>query len=400
MSETQSVGESIIKKTEENKQVETVSTKSLYELLKVEEAKPADPNEMIPVGKISEEDPEYQKLIQAGVSIEEFETKKIPRRKLLEAGFVFNNQPLFAIEKPLINIEIDGVDYGKRKLLTGEELEKLKQYQRAHPDLYGFDGVSSDEFREEMYRFLLTAEQPLPPHVEDKVNFYRMNALDEIKQPDFAELVRLHRQNLIKSDANPVPAETKFVEDKLGDILPWDEERSPDRFRIRAREHKMLAIESRKGKLNGTPSPFLDSGFHFSNNPDYVVVGSDGRLFRVNMMVLHLTSRGISEMGEGKDAAGEQDYSVGNYIRELTPKDETGREKIKEQEEKKLQLKLNFNEEELMQKVQERLKNLAVEWAMSENAPPEAKKLAQKIKLAEQNQGKSFFSRIAGRFRN
>jgi len=156
-------------------------TRILFEQLKAEESKPFDPDENIPVN-ICQEDPEYNTLVLAGVTESELETGKIQRRKLLKAGFVFNNYPLFAIEKPLINVVIDGVGYGGRKLLTSLEMEKIKSYQRTHPGLYGTGQISSDDFREDMFSFIMTADTCLPNHVQSKVNFTRI-AIDRMDRP-------------------------------------------------------------------------------------------------------------------------------------------------------------------------------------------------------------------------
>lgn len=398
-----------------------ISVHKLFELLKAEESRPADPNEKILVGEIKKEDAEYELLIQAGATPEEVKSRNIPREKLLEAGFAFNNYPLPAIEKPLINVEIDGVNFGQRKLLTSGELEEIKRYQRQHPDFYGGEGIATDEFRENMLSFLMSAEPILPSFIENKVNFYRLcistihapytsrEGEDKYKQdklgqrtnPLYQRLVEMHHDSLITSE-NAATDERAFIASNLLDVMPWDERDTTSRFPISARGHRMRAIDSRKSVLNGRPSPFIDSGFHFPRslgNPDFTVVGGNERVFRVNSLVLHLASRGLSEMGEGRSMDGDQDYSIGNFIRDLAPKDEASRNGVEAQESKKFELVMNFSEEELMKAVQGKLKALAVAWANSEAAPPEAKKLAKDIQEIEKNKDRSLFEKATERFR-
>lgn len=333
---------------------------------------------------------------------------------LQQAGFAFNNYPFLGIEKPIINVVVDGVDYGKRKLLTAEELGSIKKYQRENPSLYGSSEISSDNFRHRLFSFLVTAENILPMHVDSKSNFvklcinridhpyrtikgeqkYRRDKLAQKVDPLYKRLVRMYFEQQTR---NSHSLRKSFIETKLKKFMPWDETNSLDRFNINARGHKMMLIETRRSKVVGSPSPFLDSGFHLPRlfgNPDYTVIGSDGRQFRVNMLVLHLASKGLSEMGEGVTGDGEQDYTIGNYIRDLEPKDADQAEATLTKENAKFQMKLNFDEEELMNSLINELKKQAMEWAMNKNVSEEVQNLANQINDIKKRATTPFLKRV------
>lgn len=400
-----------------NRDTEDLTVEGLFKVFKKKEERLADPNEKILVGKIKETDPEFQKLLQAGLTREEITERQIPRGLLQQAGFAFNNYPFLGIEKPLINSVVNGVNYGQRKLLTGEELETIKKYQRENPELYGGDKISSDDFRQTMLSFLLTAENILPMHVDGKSNFlnlcityidrpyktikgeqeYKKDKFGQKINPLYKQLVRMYCEQQI---GNSPSLRKRFIETKLKKVMPWDETNSLDRFNINARGHKMMLIETRRSKVVGAPSPFLDSGFHLPQmfgNPDYTIVGSDGRQFRVNMLVLHLASRGLSEMGEGTTGDGEQDYSIGNYVRDLEPKNAHQTQEMLAKENDKFQIKLSFDEEKLMNEVIKELKKQAMEWAETDNTTPEAQKLATQIKNIKKRFNSPIFRTIFGR---
>lgn len=374
----------------------------LYTQLKLEEAKPPDPAEEIKIGKrIFEHDPEYEALTRHGVPTADLiRGRPIRRDLLLKAGFVFDNYPLPYIEKPLINAEINGVNYGQRKLLTAQELSLILAHQRANPDLYGTAAIAEDSFREEMLSLLVAHELTIPQEIQVKVNLYR-DCIKQLESPHpttkpretdqaFAKLLWLHHAEMWKEGG--IRKEEEFIESNLGDILTWTEPDIFARFPLTVRNKRAQLIASRKTALAHTPSPFLDSGFHFPDqigNPDYTVVGSNGKLFRVNMMVLHLLSRGLSEMGDGEKGDGEQDYSIGNYIRDLALETDDERQKTKSSEEAMVQTLFHFDRGDLTRKVQERLKLVVSVWAASPDAPQAAQRLLGKIRNIESSGGKS-----------
>lgn len=380
---------------------------SVYTFLKAKEESPADPKDKIFIGSIEPTDSEFTLLTNSGVTQEELNGHSVTREKLLKAGFIFNNCPLFPIEKPLINVTIDGVNYGKRKLLTNTELDRIRSYQRSQPELYGGEEISSDEFRLDMMSFLLSANTEIPIEAKNKVNFvnialnymdsgyvglshkdrYENNKTERRAAKYYKQLVGEFMHSILPPDEDNFMRQVEYINNNFADILPWefDGRGSSTFFDTEARDHKMSFNKDRFTKLSNSVSPFLDCGFKFSDlgNPDYEVIESNGKRFRVNMMVLHLLSRGISEMGEGVDGKGEQDYCVGNYERELFVKDSQTRHQNHETEQGKYDLTLAFDQEALLIKVMDRLKSRALEWASSSDANGKVKELAAHIKRIE-----------------
>lgn len=332
-----------------------------WEEIRKRERRFPNQNDLIYVSGISENDPEYEVLIRTDVTLQDIKQGRIRREFLINAGYIFNNYPLPYIEKPLLNIEINGIDFSKRKLLTKEELELVLDYQRQNSGEYGTQAISEDDFRKKMLLLLLSSDNLLPNHVENKVNFFRL-CRQEVLQGASKELFDLYYAAVTSNEKHFAVNEQEFIKDKLLDLMPWQERNPFVRFDLNIRGKRAMSIESRRAKLNGIYSPFLDSGFIFNEdfgNPDFVVMGENGRLFRINMMVLHLASRGLSEMGEGSDNQGEQDYSIGNYLQNL---DIMSTEQIA-YEESLLRFKNEFDEDELRAKVSDRLIDLSLQWA-------------------------------------
>ncbi len=380
---------------------------SIYEMLVIQESQPPhDPLEVIPSGKITKDDPEFVTLLETGVSAEDISIGNLTREQLLNAGFVFNNYPFPSVEKPLLNVTINGVNYGQRKFLTQEELDMIKEFQRANPEMYGDERIESDEFRKDVLSMLISSNYALPMHIEHKVNFLRACAanldypLENLygsssreKNPRLVQINAVYKQLWAEykkiNFTNPVNIygdEQEFIANHLADIMNWTESDPSNWYRLSARGCQARHVDSRVTKLNGIPSPFLNSGFHFGRifkNPDFTVIGKDGKPFRVNLMVLHLLSEGISEMGDGTQQDGDQDYTIGNYLRNLYSDDPEVRRQYLAEEAQKFAFSRSFKEEDLMEAIQGRLKEVSTAWANSEHGSPNARTLLQKIQKLE-----------------
>jgi hypothetical protein len=412
----------------EGKKLPTID--HVYEAIKQEESREADPEEIIPVGNITEDDVEYKKLTYVGVDPENIKGGKIKRKQLLEAGFVFNNTPLGRLmEKPLIKAIIDGVDYGKRKLLTKEELATIQNYQAVNGDSFKLEGTDIQDLRRDMIRFLMSASDPRTIGYLNPVAVVRRVWRDGVAKPALTtwdaqanweksnefrtasldqKLVNMHWSSMIEQAAhakgvsteefNPYDLENRYMAERCKDLYPWDDLNSFNSPLIRGR--KVLEIESRKTALNYLPSPFLDSGFHFLpiveidgntvrvGNPDFTVEGDDG-VFRVNMMVFHLLSRGLSEMGDSSGRSYDQDYTIGNYIKNLYPGVMANPE-----EDLKFQASQEFDPNDLNMKIRRRVIDEAKKWAESEDAPRKAKGLVEKTKKIESRRTKSWLGSL------
>ncbi len=428
-------------KTPETEKV-SVTCAEIYKALVREEQRPPNPAELIPIGvAIKKEDVEFQKLISVGLSQEQILKGKIPREKLQEAGYIFNNVPFAFIEKPLIKGTINGVDYGQRKLLTADELNEVKEYQQLHPEEFHLNEVDKEMLREDILSFLMSAPDPRPVQYQGHINTLRL-ALDRMDAPfsNYEEKARWEKQgesrlavmekNLAKQywesisskakveaeakgeNFNSIAFEQKFVFENLHDEVPWGDENIFSRYPLATRGHQVSIFDSRTRKLVGTPSPFLDSGFHFPGdvavdekqtvfvgNPDTTVLSADKKsVFRVNLVVFHLLSHGLSEMGDGEGKSEDQDYNAGRFISELYERDDTKRNILHEQENQKLQQILNWDDMEFLQGVQNKIIRLALNWA--ETAKPQAQKLASEIRNLETQQGNKSWKQQAARLSN
>lgn len=392
---------------------ETFADKAYEKLVELEVTSTPDPYERIPSGIVKPSDAEYQLLIDAGADPQEISSGRITRHILLSAGFVFNNYPFAHVEKPLINVVIDGVNYGKRKFLTSEELVMLKAVQRAHPETYGGDEIAEDDFRKDVLSMLSASNFILPHHIENKVNFLRVcaNEFDFPYESVYAtpsirkaerdiKIGALYKKlwkeysaaNLSKYE-NPARDEEEFIAENCSDILNW-EMADFSFYNLNIRGCKGRFVPSRNNKLDNIPSPFLNSGFHFGKpfrNPDFTVVGRDGKPFRVNMMVLHLLSEGLSEMGDYETQDGEQDYTIGRYLENLYSTDPEVRRHYLAREEVQINLLQSLDEDKLMAQVHDRLKTIMRYWTANETATPGARKLIQEIEKLERPKQKLQF---------
>lgn len=410
-----SIAPPLVEANEADQSQETIVDQAYEGLVQLEVASIPDPKEKIPSGKIDLTDYEYEVLINHGASKEDILRGNLTREVLLHAGFAFNNYPFAHVEKPLINAVIDGVDYGRRKFITEPELAMIKQYQRVNHDLYGGDFIESDGFRKDMLSLLLCSNVMLPTHIENKVNFLRHSAIKmDFPYESLYETPTVRKNpNLIKINGlykdlwkayvasnflseNPVVDEQAFIDTNLSELMPWEEPLSSfTMYNIAIRGLPARYVESRNKKLNGLPSPFLKSGYHFGhpfNNPDFTIIGRDGRPFRVNFMVLHLLSEGISEMSDKSREDKDQDYSIGHYINNLYSSDSDIQAQYLNLEAQKFDLISHFNEDKLMAAVQNIMKEVAMKWASTQASNRSVRNIVSQINVLQspRNSGARF----------
>ena len=394
----------------------------VHETIIDQEQREPEMDEYLPVGKIQPGEPEFERLTASGVSPEEIKEGRVKRRDLIKAGFVFNNYPLgHLMEKPLIKGEIDGVNYTDKKLLTQKELEAVFAFQEGHPDQFIPEGVDADDLRQDMLRFMFTAPDPRPTFFRSPVNVLR-NARDGIEFPNLTSREMLNewkRSPEVKTakldkrlvdlywadyrakqaakagkspeEFNPYLSELEFMAEHCHDIYPWGD---ANLFSgTEARGKTVFEIDSRKSSLNYFPSPFLDSGFHFPpalevdgevivlGNPDLTVNDPEG-VFRVNMMVYHLLSRGLSEMGDSKGVSYDQDYTIGHFAKKIYAQP-GGRETQYLKEDAMWAASQNFDKNRLLLALRQRLVEIARSWAGEESAPSEAKRVLKRAQRIE-----------------
>lgn len=356
---------------------ESLSIDSIYEQFTLLEKKPGNPDDLIPYFRLDPNSDEYRTLRAAGFSEDDLVEHRIRRGDLLKAGFVFDNRLFLSMERPIIDYVIDGVDYGSKRFLTRAELDKIVEYQREHPDEFGGPEIASDQFRRDMLSLLLTA-RTIPGWIKAKKNFLRLSVAHIPREYDLdgkpfnlsPEEIdeRKNQQNIVREYLDVVDEDEVLASD-LATVMPWEDIQRNTFYSLQVRGRLASAHDGRQSALSGFHSPFLESGFIFPPfTPDLEVVNKaeDGR-FRVNLLVWHLLSHGLSEMGRGKDPNDPQDYTIDNYIHEMYPEDEGQREAIREKENAAFDVLINFDKNKLMKNVQDRLIQRAQEWRDSQS---------------------------------
>lgn len=391
----------------ENTITNEVSFASVYKRMQQEERKLPDYDAKVRVGKaISEQDLEFESLVKSGVSVEDIKSGRITRSKLLAAGYVFNNYPVVQMEKPLINVFVNGVDYSKKKLLTQEELNSIIIFQRSNPDQYGTEQVGTDAFRQDMLSFVYSSAVDIPNDFRHKSQMISM-ALRRMDSPNvgmndrgdrFAndphglELAKLYQrlcEVYVKSHKPSFAAYEQFTDENFGDLMPWDGPSNKIGVNAVSRGFETRSIPERiVTATRDDDSPFLDSGFKMTlmgGNPDVEVKIDEDTVIRVNLMVIHLLSRGVSEMG-GADDAADQRYDIGSYEKFLYNSDPVRRQQIQDNEESKFNIVSSMDDRTLLLQLMERLKQKAVEWANSNSELDlDTRKVLEMVKKYESN---------------
>ena len=278
---------------------------SLYENLLEQEAVPADPEEIIHLGTVKAGSPEWTRLLQAGLPSSTIEAGNVTRRELLHAGFAFLNK-IGGGEKALISTTIrmeDGsiVDTGQRTLLTSSELDAVQRSQDS------LDTASNEQIRLAMIDFLQASKEVMGFKSEIKNAMFKeaqKRILESGNEEDLASIGELFQSILDSGDNHKLA----FMIDhcvanisitKVGGI-PID------------------IYASRSNVLQGAPSPFLDSGYHFGINDDVTIYPDDpAKTKRLNSVVVHLLSRGLSEEGVSVNNSHDQTYISGKEFKEL-----------------------------------------------------------------------------------
>ncbi len=180
-------------------------TINLYDaLLKLEQRQPQE-TDLITAAKVLPDSEEYSKLKAAGVTDEEIEKRKIPRAKLKAAGFAFVNRIYLPykgeeMQKPLINEIINGEDYGKKTLLTTEEMAQLRIAQEnplITPDI-------REEMRMDMLSFMLDGKNGRPRNFEKLSNIFHLVTyeMDDAERETFENFFGAFMQAQIEIEVN------------------------------------------------------------------------------------------------------------------------------------------------------------------------------------------------------
>lgn len=322
-----------------------------YQAFKQYESREAHPTDRLFVGHLPQDSVEYDTLRASGVAEADIATGYVTRGELQGAGYFFLNR-LGGQEKYIIADTIpdpdrpgEVLDFKGRALLTRDELQKVYDFQQQHPERYGLQGHDLEEIRKDMLLFLMRAtHRPRFERGEDFVDAtmpYRPEYafFDGNEYFDKWKLVDAFWADKAKQYARSHPdargynaihgAQKEFVQAYCSDLYTWPDEAGETVYfddRV-VRGRAVQSISHRMQKLSGNPSPFLDSGLHFSDFPNldvniYMAGRADMRStnqYRLNMAVLHLAGGhpdfpGLSEMGGTDD----QIYMpTGVYVSEI-----------------------------------------------------------------------------------
>jgi len=216
------------------------------------------------------------------------------RRELLEAGYEFINA-VGGGEKFIIKMVIDGVDYGRLPLLTGEQMEKVRAVDR---DEFGELDFTPQQISADMYD-LLHAEEYLYPQRKEEVE---TQILAEVEQ-------EILDQGLEK-DSDQALKKTEEGRKRIKTMLEaeWEEwlEGGNDQFgRRMPLEH--FFINRGREHMGNKPCPHLSCGYRLGRNTDHTFSDADGTV-RLSTVVAHLASHGISERGDGYPMSDDQRY--------------------------------------------------------------------------------------------
>jgi len=271
-------------------------TVSFYEDLLEQEAAPADPNEVINLGRVTADSFEQERLLQAGVAPSAIETGNVTRKMLLDAGFVFLNR-IGDGEKPLIatTVELDDgsvINTRQRTLLTDIELTAVRREQN------NFDATTNERIRFAMIDFLQASKDAVRAKSEiKKIMFQEAQGriLERGSEEDITLIAGLFQSIMESGNSYELAA---LVERCTANL---------DIARVGGVPVDMFALRS--VALQGVPSPFLDSGYHFDANDDVTIYPDDpARTRRLNSVVVHLLSRGLNEQGSSNNGSHDQTY--------------------------------------------------------------------------------------------
>lgn len=268
--------------------------------LKAEESESVDWSEVVRLPK-QPTSAEKQRLIDSAIPEKDILSGMISRQQLWNAGFVFINH-IGGGEKPLLSGVIPSpegdIDTTARTLLTEPELYAVKDYLIRTGKTLDYSDPERDELRASMLAFAHLSQQ-------------ETNTLPEKKADLFKQAIcQLATDNDLSGDDKKKI--WQFLADKGEDsvrmkLLIDECTAGLDLSRVLGVPIDMLA--SRRSALFGQPSPFIDSAFHFSDNPDVTLFTNDHtKTRRLNMVTIHLLSRGLCEIGSSTNNSHDQTY--------------------------------------------------------------------------------------------
>lgn len=282
-----------------------IPVEQAYRELVRREATSPDMQELIEIAGIRIDSPEHRALLSAGVNQQAFRSRRFPRQYLLQAGYIFLNT-IGGGEKPLLSGSVPtakGILHaGDRILLTQAELDTIITYQNRNARIYLPAKTPLDVIRKDM---LAVLQSFLAVHAKlaARKNALFLAARKMIAEnPQFSEKSRRALDTFDRALARHKP----LVRDTTLRYLIGDCTHGIELAHVRG--IPCTTLPQRFQVLSGAPSPFLDSGFHFDVNYDMTLNSPEGDAYRLNMVVVHLLSRGVNEMGASLNRSHDQQY--------------------------------------------------------------------------------------------
>lgn len=289
-----------------------------YDVLIRQEQEPPDPNEHLVVSGITPDSVESGQLTALGISESQIRAGDFTRAQLLEAGFVFMNR-LGGGEKALISGSFPAtadaplLDTHRRVLLTGDELARIGAHQRAARTEAGLGDIDIESTRLGMLNFLLQALDAKETQGEEADRLFRQAqgylvetaAQKTAAQKDLDAVYEyFDKEKIIYFDKDK---EKIIVSTWIYDFLRDHCLAGLDQLYVQDVPIEMF--KTRMSALEGAPSPYLESGFRFSLNPDVTLYPNDhAKTRRLNMASIHLLSRGLDEEGSSVNGSHDQTY--------------------------------------------------------------------------------------------
>lgn len=285
----------------------------LYSKVLEEERAPVDYDEPLLIVGVGDNPAETHDLLENGITSSELQRRQIVRRKLLDAGFTFINKYGNG-EKPLLGVPVSiqngektlEVNPSSRSLLRFDELDIIKTYQKRKKDeLPVGTSVDNETVRQRMLDFLVKGYEAFQGDDQAKKALFKTGLGHILENDAIKNEVKIALLDKLRGKS---PLELSFfIEECIAGIDT-----------IKVWGIPISIFPNRFNALDGRPSPFIDSGFHFSANPDLTIYPKDhSKTRRLNMMNIHLLSRDLNEMGESNNGSHDQTYITGDEFTQL-----------------------------------------------------------------------------------
>jgi hypothetical protein len=292
-----------------------IPVEQAYRELLRREALAPDMAELIEVTGIHRGSPEYRALRAAGVNPEAFESQEFTRQSLLKAGYIFLNT-IGGGEKPLLSGSVPtpqgNLHAGDRILLTPAELEAVIAFQKREGQTHMPARTPIEALRKDMLAVLQDSLEIHEGLEARKKKLFNAAMKMIAEDPRFSVKAR----NALENFQRRLEGQTPSLKNMHSRYLVEECVVGIDLAHVRG--VPCTTMPQRFSALSDAPSPFLDSGFHFDTNYDVTLNDADrAHTCRLNMIVVHLLSRGLNEMGASSNRSHDQRYVTAGQFEDM-----------------------------------------------------------------------------------